>query len=147
MLIQPTLRRLVLPTGLLLSFLVYLVSINFLPVSINLVYITFILISIFRGIDAAIMYPSFHSITHFISKYSIFIWFHCVILWTGDSRSRACAMLYLELIICRRPILFEHNYCTSTSCLRIHSTDPLLSVQCSHEFSTRNYHKILFNFT
>ena len=63
------------------------------PVPINFVYINFIVISIFRGIDAAIMNPSFHSITYFVSKYSIFMWFHCVILWTGAFRSRACAML------------------------------------------------------
>ena len=92
MLIQPTLQRLVLQTGLL-AFLFILFRWILNPVSINLVYITFIVISIFRGIDAAIMNPSFHSITYFVSKYSIFILFHCVILWTGTFRSWACAML------------------------------------------------------
>ena len=112
MLIQPTLQRLMLQTGLLFSFLVYLVPINFIPRSNKFSIYQFFCYFNHQGNDAARMNPLFHSVTYFISKYSTFVWIHCVILWTGASRSRACALLfYLELIFCQRPIFLEHN-CT-----------------------------------
>ena len=113
MLIQPTLQRVVLQAGLLLSFLVYLVSIHFVP--------RFNKFSIYHFYCYFYVHRHWCSYNEpFVSFYNVFyfkIQHICIVslrhlVNRGFLESSMRNVVNLELIICRRPILFEHN-CTS----------------------------------
>ena len=118
MLIQPTLQRLMLQTGLLPSFLVYLVSINFVP-----------------RCNKFSIYQFYHYFNHqrhwcslnepFVSFYNVFYYkiqhiymvSLCHLVIRGFQVSSMRTVVFLELIICRRPILFEHNCTYFPNCI------------------------------